>query len=401
MEKISFCIPSKSNLRYLKTCIPSIRENSYRKDHEIIVFVDSDEDGTIEWLEKEKDTYGITYYVNPQLNKELYGIGRAYDYCVEKSNTDVFMVFHADMILGKNADLNAWKHLKDKSVVCSTRIEPPIHPNNGEKIQLDFGMWPEDFKWKEFNDCVESKSSDTKITNGIFAPWMMYKKDLVNIGGHDPILHSCREDSDIFNRMFLSGYEFFQPWNSLVYHFTGRGAGSFSGDEKRHQKWKADMDKSTLEFIRKWKSVVKHGPLMDPIVSPIYDTAFRISNSSERIVQVLEPWCSSLHCDLDKKTLDEYIKREQENTAFNLTSKFKSLKEDSNNDVVITFDCTQINNESFQVLQNLSEIIKNTGELGLFEFGPFKIEVNSLEQQENNLINTRSDWYSSKLLFSK
>ena len=28
MDKITFCIPSKSNLRYLKTCIPSIRENS-------------------------------------------------------------------------------------------------------------------------------------------------------------------------------------------------------------------------------------------------------------------------------------------------------------------------------------------------------------------------------------
>ena len=42
MEKITFCIPSKSNLRYLKTCIPSIREYAWRKDHDIIVFVDSD-----------------------------------------------------------------------------------------------------------------------------------------------------------------------------------------------------------------------------------------------------------------------------------------------------------------------------------------------------------------------
>ena len=47
MNKITFCIPSKSNLRYLKTCIPSIRENAYRKDHDIIIFVDSDEDNKI------------------------------------------------------------------------------------------------------------------------------------------------------------------------------------------------------------------------------------------------------------------------------------------------------------------------------------------------------------------
>ena len=45
MDKITFCIPSKNNCRYLKACIPSIRKNAYRKDHDIIVFVDADEDG--------------------------------------------------------------------------------------------------------------------------------------------------------------------------------------------------------------------------------------------------------------------------------------------------------------------------------------------------------------------
>jgi hypothetical protein len=90
------------------------------------------------------------------------------------------------------------------------------------------------------------------------------------LGGHDPIMHSCREDSDVFNRMQLAGYKFIQPWNSLVYHLTGRGAGSFDGDPERHAKWKADMDRSTMEFIRKWGSNVNHTALMEPIVSPKY-----------------------------------------------------------------------------------------------------------------------------------
>ena len=82
MDKITFCIPSKNNLRYLKTCIPSIRKNALRPDHDIIVFVDSDNDGTVEWLRENKDKYELTYFVNPKLGKELYGIGKAYDYCV-------------------------------------------------------------------------------------------------------------------------------------------------------------------------------------------------------------------------------------------------------------------------------------------------------------------------------
>ena len=161
MKKITFCIPSKTNLRYLKTCIPSIRENAYRNDHDIIVFVDSDEDGTVKWLEEVKDKYNIQYYVNPKLGKELYGIGMAYDFCIEKSTTDIFMILHADMMLGKDADLKAFQYLKPKTVVCSTRVEPPIHPNAGEKILLDFGMGPEEFKKDEFNKYVEEHLEDT------------------------------------------------------------------------------------------------------------------------------------------------------------------------------------------------------------------------------------------------
>ena len=141
MEKITFCIPSKNNRRYLEACIPSIRKNSYRDDHDIIVFVDADNDGTVEWLESVKDKYNVKYIVND--TDGLYGIGKAYDKCVEESTTDIFMIFHADMMLGKNADLEAFKYLDRKKVVCATRIEPPLHPEKGEKIIKDFGMWPE------------------------------------------------------------------------------------------------------------------------------------------------------------------------------------------------------------------------------------------------------------------
>lgn len=32
------------------------------------------------------------------------------------------MIFHADMMLGKNADLEAYRYLSRGKVVCSTRI---------------------------------------------------------------------------------------------------------------------------------------------------------------------------------------------------------------------------------------------------------------------------------------
>jgi glycosyltransferase involved in cell wall biosynthesis len=351
MEKITFCIPSKTNLRYLKTCIPSIRENASRNDHEIIIFVDSDEDRTIEWLEQVKDDYNLKYFVNPNLGKSLFGIGKAYDYCIEQSTTDIFMIFHADMMLGKDADLKAFNHLKTKTVVCSTRIEPPLHPNNGEKILKDFGMWPEEFKRIEFNKYIEEHLENPKITDGIFAPWMMFKSEYLSIfGGHDPIMHSCREDSDLFNRMQLAGFEFIQPWNSLVYHLTGRGAGSFNGDHERHKKWKEDMNNSTLEFIRKWGQNVNHTELMKPITHPVYKKKIIINPPNQQLEELLEPW-------------------------FN-----------GGDDIVVKINPSNFSQNDYNYIQQLNDIVKQTNDIGTFELGNLTIIVNSLEEHQHKLI---------------
>jgi len=381
MKKITFCIPSKSNLRYLKTCIPSIRKNAYRNDHDIIVFVDSDEDGTVKWLKEVKEQYNLQYYVNPELGERLYGIGKAYDYCIEKSNTEVFMIFHADMMLGKEADLKAFNHLKEKTVVCATRVEPPLHPNNGEKILKDFGMYPEEFKEKEFEEYVTSNLEDTKTTEGIFAPWMMYKDEFLAMGGHDPVMHSCREDSDVFNRMLLDGFNFVQPWNSLVYHLTGRGAGSFDGDKERHEKWKRDMNNSTKEFIRKWGSNVNHTSLMKPIVNPKYDIGIEIKNANEEVVEALELWCSSMNVDIDTTA---FIQKEQQNTKTNLTKKLE--EGDLKNDIKVSLDARKFNQTDYVYIQQLPLIIQDSGEEGEFELGNLHITINKIEDRVKELV---------------
>jgi glycosyltransferase involved in cell wall biosynthesis len=396
MDKITFCIPSKNNLRYLKTCIPSIRKNSFRKDHDIIVFVDSDNDGTVNWLEENKEQYSITYYINPNLGKQLFGIGKAYDYCIEHSQTDICMIFHADMMLGKDADLEAYKHMASKVVVCSTRIEPPLHPNAGEKILQDFGVWPEDFKENEFNEFVEQSKQqyDDKITNGIFAPWMIYKQDLLALGGHDPILMSAREDSDLFNRMKLAGYEFIQSWKSLVYHLTGRGGQFQHGDieKAKSEEWQKLMNNSTKEFIRKWGSPVKHTPLMDPIILPKYNIAFVVNNGNLPLLDALEPWCDRIYVNEKFKVIGrawDYVEMEQSNTKFDLSKRVLTIEHNDpigENDIVVEFDGNQITQQSFSILQQLPDIIRNSGEIGTFELDIFKITINNLETYEHNLI---------------
>jgi hypothetical protein len=180
---------------------------------------------------------------------------------------------------------------------------------------------------------------------------MMYKKEYLEIlGGHDPILHSCREDSDIFNRMDLAGFKFVQTWEGFVYHFTGRGAGSFGGDEERHKKWQEDMDKSTLAFIKKWGTEVNHTDLMKPIVSPVYKKSCKLINSDSQLEQFLEPW-------------------------FN-----------GGEDIIVEIDRKTFTQQDFQIIQQLSAIIQDSGEIGEFELGNLKITINSLTEYQNDLI---------------
>ena len=385
MDKITFCIPSKDNLRYLKTCIPSIRKNAFRDDHNIIIFVDQDNDGTIEWLDEVKDKYNFSYIVNPKLNKERFGIGKAYDECIKAAKTDVVMVFHADMMLGKNADKFAFDMLTPKSAVCCTRVEPPLHPNNGEKILRDYGVWPEEFKEEAFDKFVQDNVNETKVTNGIFAPWMVYKSEFLNdVGGHDPILKSCREDSDVFNRMQLEGFTFYQPWNSLVYHLTGRGAGSFSGDEVRHAEWQKEMQDSTKEFIRKWGTGVQHDNLLKPIVSPYYDKGIVLKNATYELLELLEPWCSNIHTD---NFLQDYIDKEDSTTAFRLEGRLREFNEIPQNDIVIFIDGGKFTQDDFNMFQQLSRILEQQKPgKGTFELGSLKIKVNKYNEKVYNRV---------------
>jgi len=405
MDKITFCIPSKNNLRYLKTCIPSIRNNASRPDHDIFIFVDSDTDGTVEWLVENHEKYKLKYYINPELNSRLYGIGKAYDYCIEYSETDICMIFHADMMLGKNADLEAYKYLQQGTVVCSTRVEPPIHPNAGEKVLQDFGMWPEEFNESNFNEYIVTLHHQYRgrITEGMFAPWMIYKSDLLSIQGHDPIMHSAREDSDLFNRMQLAGYKLIQSWDSYVYHLTGRGGqfqhGTVTQDEQaKSEEWRRLMNNSTKEFIRKWGSGVRHTPLMQPIVSPKYDIGYIVSNCGSPLLEVLEPWCSTIYFKDDYNLITpDYIKKEQPNTRFDLQDKIKPYDNEKQNEILVQFDGSKLTQESFNLLMQLPDIIAQSGEVGEFELDIFRITIVALNRYESSLIKLDSTYYTNQL----
>ena len=58
MKKISFCInTAKNELNHVKLLFNSLQHNLKDTTHEIIVFIDSDNQGTTEWLLTQKEIF--------------------------------------------------------------------------------------------------------------------------------------------------------------------------------------------------------------------------------------------------------------------------------------------------------------------------------------------------------
>lgn len=385
--KMTFCIPSKNNLRYLKSSIASINKNS-SQDSKIIVYVDASNDGTIEWLEANKVTYLVNETGTPK------GIAYAYNRCIEAAETEIVCMFHADMFMGKDFDKNILKHLKPKTVIAGTRIEPPLHPEGKEKLIRNFGMYPEDFTEEAFNSFVqqEQQSSKDQVTYGIFAPWACYKSELLEIGLHDESFHSYQEDSDIFNRMILSGMKCIQSRDALVYHLTCRGGQFQDGVEQvtSDKAFHTMKDSAAKNYLRKWGNWVKNNEYQHPIMFPRYNVAFVVKNCNLQLLGVLEPWCDRIYIEDEMQVLTtNYVNTEQKNTSYDLSKRIFNIGYNdpkSENDIIVEFDTRQFSQQSFTILQQLVEILKHSGEVGEFELDIFKISINTLTEYQNDLI---------------
>ena len=406
MKPISFIQPSRNNLKYLKWSYESIRKN-LSPIHEICWADDFSDDGTWEWMNEiaEKDP-NVKIYRNEGPNRLGHTI--LYDTLVnDYATNDIVMIWHSDMYACPGMDGAVLKHLEPDKVVSATRIEPPLHPDGPEKILLDFGIEPEEFKEEELLSWLRTwpEHHNSKIkqetTEGIFAPWAIYKKDFQEINGHDPLYApQSKEDSDIFNRFVLNGYELIQTWEGFVYHMTSRGsrfkdgamrnpAGQVFMKGRESTEWLEQNVRSTRNFIRKWGHMVQHDELMKPIIPPKYDVGFVVHNCNTQMLRELEPWCSDIYGDwVGHKGygVNDYIKDEQLNTEFDLSKKIHSQHTEPKNGVVVEFDCNKLNANNFQVLVNLSDIIKESGEVGEMEYEIFKFNIKSLETYEKDLI---------------
>jgi glycosyltransferase involved in cell wall biosynthesis len=267
---ISIIIPAHNNLRHLKNAYTSVKKHA--PEAEVVLLDDASTDGTWEWIESLNDEKVISYK-SPTRD----GHTVLYDMGIQLATNDIVGIMHADMIMGPNYVENVIKHLKPGTVVCATRIEPPLHPPGKEKIIMDFGM---DFDslnvlgFEQYCDELQVEFKD-QTTKGMFAPWALYKEDFIRIGGHDwgfaPFPY---EDSDIFQRWILAGYELVQSRDAFVYHLTCRGH-RWTGTIGKNDDYFTEAEYNARNYyIKKWGSWIQNEmrrELMPPYNLITYD----------------------------------------------------------------------------------------------------------------------------------
>ena len=396
-QKITFVIPCRNNLKYLKQAVDSI-ERYYGDFHNIVILDDASNDGTWEWIQLLNGSH-ITKYRNGGPNRVGHTV--LYDIGIKFAETPVVSILHSDMVVTRNYVRNMLKYLKPLSVISATRVEPPLHPPGPEKHVRNFGMEPEEFSeqletFEKFIEEQEWLDRDNK-TNGIFAPWMLYKEDFSSIGGHDKLFAPMElEDSDIFNRFHLNGYELIQSRDALVYHMTCRGSRFKDGIQIEREIplpdgtiWYKPKDSEEYlklrqlkfrEWWRKWHSDVLHDDLMMPIVPNRYNTSFMVTNCSNEILSILEPWCDNIYVDCD---FGNYVAFEENISMYKISDRVHRIGDHLKGDVIISFDAQKLKNEHMhQFIKNIPLIIQDTNEIGQFNWDIFQINILSLKTED-------------------
>lgn len=379
---ISLIIPSHNNLRHLKNAYASVRKHA--PEVELVLIDDASTDDTYEWLKdiQEKDDKLVVL-----LSPERLGHTVLYDMGIDAATKEIVGIMHADMIMGPNYIQNILKNLGPGKVVCGTRIEPPLHPEGKEKIIQNFGLDFDDLNIEAFESfCLEQqKVYSNKLSRGMFAPWVIYKSDFIAMGGHDAVFAPFPyEDSDIFQRWILAGYELVQARDAFVYHLTCRGHRWTEQIQKDDDYYKQVSFQAARNYLRKWGSWIKNDEYQHPIIPPKYDIGYSIKNCNLQLLYNIEPLASTVYVE-DQSLIDTYMDKFQKETKVNLRERVKTMEADPTNDVIIELDANNITANEVALIERCPEVLTQLTEPGDYEFGSAIIRVRNHEQKKYEL----------------
>jgi hypothetical protein len=218
-KKVSFIIVNWNGKKFLKECIESILNQTY-KNFEIIFVDNGSEDNSVKFVE---ENYDLDYIV--ELN-ENQGFAKANNVGYKYANGDYIALINNDVVLDSKWLENAIKNFNYNNQVgiVATRILQYNDRNLTDSLgveYLPFGAMI-DYREKEYDT---NFANQTRYAFGACAASALYnKKMLEHIGLFHNIYFAYFEDSDLNFRAQLFGYDCIYEPDSISYHH-GSGTG--------------------------------------------------------------------------------------------------------------------------------------------------------------------------------
>lgn len=423
IKPITFCIPSSKNEKeYTLLLLESLMTNTEIDIHEILIFIDSDNQNTYDTLLKKKKQFpNMRIYNNNTGNP--FGSQTNVSIMFNAASNDIVCYLQSDMVVGKDLDKHICDNINSENdILCFTRIEPPLHPASPEKIVENLGIIPEEFDFNRFNYIVDEIQKQNKpiLKETHFAPFALLKKTwFEKIDGFDTQFRCSREDSDFIVRCKLNGLNMIQSWNTIVYHFTcvsSRGKDWFKTDNesiyKNELQKMADMQE-LFRFIRKWGKFSHN-------ITEKYNVGIKID--LDRYVDInkiisIEPFFSNIYlndlhvvrnivqnlefnCHYYSNLRWKYTPEHWENVKykFNPTDFSErvlySIDSDITNDIIVDLKYSELesNIQSYmQLFQNIQEVISQNN-IGDFMFNDARISIRKKINLIENIKKLNTNW---------
>jgi hypothetical protein len=128
-----------------------------------------------------------------------------------------------------------------------------------------------------------------------------------------------------------------------------------------------------------------HDSLMKPIVPNKYNVGIWIHNCNYELLKTLEPWADYINVlEMPDEDVTKYINNEQPNTIIPIGAKINTFKKV---DVFVKIDAKTFTADDYSIIQQLSQILDDSGAEGSFELGNLFININKYRTFTENLIN--------------
>ena len=258
----SILIPSYNNLKYLEFCITSILKNS-KYNHQIIVHVNVGNDGTLDYLKKNKIEYTFTDYNA--------GICEGINKAAKLAKSQYYLYAHDDFYFCPNWD-----------EILNYEIKKIGHNNfylsgtmmNEGQISFNCGSNLEKFDENKFINNYK-KFNYYDFQGSTWAPTLVHKDIWIKAGGFsEEYFPGSGSDPDFNMKLWGLGIRYFKGINNFkVYHF---GSVVLRNEIVKNKSKKYGSLGSKL-FLYKWGITIKFfkkhylrsnmqfdGPLSDP-----------------------------------------------------------------------------------------------------------------------------------------